>query len=407
MAIGNLRVKIFNGNVGSPMSNIRFQVRKTDTENIIAENVTDDSGQSELIELSAPPVNYSLEPESPRPYDEYDVIMDDVTGFEKIIINRIQILPDSISDQNIYLTPAKDYDKPELTYDIQAHTLFGNYPSKITEEEVKPLPNPTGFVVLDSPIIPEFIVVHDGAPTDDSAADYWIPYKDYIKNVCSSEVYPTWPENSIKANVLAIISFTLNRVYTEWYRSRGYGFTITSSTAYDQKFIYQRNIFENISRIVDEIFSTYITKPNIEQPLFSQYCDGKRVTCPNWLSQWGSKYLADNGADYVNILKNYYGYEIYLEMAKEVAGVPISFPGEILQIGSSGSSVRTIQQQLNAISNNYPAIKKVAVDGVYGESTSTSVKTFQKIFGLSQTGSVNYATWYELSKIYVAVKKLS
>ncbi|MDR2073984.1 MAG: peptidoglycan-binding protein [Oscillospiraceae bacterium] len=405
MSIGTLRVSVFDVSVGFPVQGARVTINRTGSEDVISINETDSSGISEIVELEAPPVDYSLDSESPKPYSEYDILAEK-EGFEPITLRGAQILGDSRAQQNIFLTPANTQAEPQI-YSIPEHVLYGNYPEKIAEPEVKELPSPTGFVVLESPVVPEFIVVHDGTPMDSSASNYWIPYKDYIKNVCSSEIYPTWPVECIKANVLAIISFTLNRVYTEWYRSRGYGFTVTSSTAYDQKFTYQRNIFEEISVVVDEIFSSYITRPNIEQPLFTQYCDGKRVTCPNWLSQWGSKDLADNGANYLDILRQYYGYDIYLEIAKEIAGVPVSYPGNTLQIGSTGNPVRTIQSQLNSISNNYPAILKLASDGIYGSATSDAVKTFQSIFNLPQTGVVDYATWYAISKIYVAVEKIS
>ncbi len=182
---------------------------------------------------------------------------------------------------------------------------------------------------------------------------------------------------------------------------------LTYTTAYDQAFSYGRNIYDEISLIVDEMFTTYITKPNIRQPLFTQYCDGSRVYCPNWLSQWGSKSLADQGYTTIQILRYYYGDDIYLEQAKRVKGVPSSFPNENLQIGSSGNSVRTIQTQLNAISQTYTAIMRLRVDGVYGEQTAASVREFQKIFNLPQTGIVDFPTWYEISEIYVAIEKLA
>lgn len=198
-----------------------------------------------------------------------------------------------------------------------------------------------------------------------------------IKNVASCEIYSTWPKESIKANVLAIISFTLNRVYTEWYRGKGYDFTITNNTAYDHAFTYGRNIFEEISIVVDEVFSTYITKPCIKQPLFTQYCDGRRVQCQKGMHQWGSKDLGDRGYLAIDILKNYYGYDIYYEAAEKSEGVP------------------------------YPKIQKLRTDGVYGEQTKEAVHTFQEIFHLPVTGIVDFATWYQISNIYVAVTKLS
>ncbi len=407
MSIGRLRISVFNETVGMPLPNTTITISLSNQENkVVEEVVTDSSGQTDTVELEAPPVEYSLEPDAPMPYNEYDLTFVQ-PGFDSVSIKKIQILPDVIAEQNAFMKKPQNVPEENLIYVIPPHTLYGEFPPKIPESAVKELPPPTGLVVLQGVVVPEFIVVHDGDPNDNNAPNYWIPYKDYIKNVASCEIYATWPQSAIRANVLAINSFTLNRVYTEWYRSRRKNFTITSSTAYDQKFAYQRNIFKEISVIVDEIFSTYITKPNIQQPLFTQFCDGKNVTCPGWLSQWGSKNLAENGLGYVDILRTYYGSEIYFESATQVTGVPVSFPGVVLQSGSTGEYVRTIQRQLNSISNNYPAINKIAVDGVYGQRTVDAVKKFQEIFGLPQTGSVDYATWYEISKVYTAVERLT
>ncbi|MDO4199502.1 MAG: peptidoglycan-binding protein [Clostridia bacterium] len=406
MSTGRLQVNVFDKTIGKPLGNVNVRIfRSNDNQNSIFELTTNSSGQSDTIELETPPVEYSLTPNSPMPYSEYtaEIIKE---NYEQISVEKIQILPNSLATQNVFLNPISPNSELPLEFIIPPHTLYGEYPPKIVENAIKELPNNSGLVVLDKVVVPEFIVVHDGDPNDDSAPNYWIPYKDYIKNVASCEIYATWPIESIKANILTINSFTLNRVYTEWYRSRGKNFTITSSTAYDQKFVYQRNIFQEISNIVDDFFATFITKPNIKQPLFTQYCDGKNVTCPNWLSQWGSKELAENGLGYIEILQNYYGSDIYLESTDQVTGIPVSFPGETLQIGSSGNAVRTIQSQLNAISDNYPLINKLAVDGVYGQSTADAVKQFQNIFGMPETGLVDYATWYEISKVYTAVKRL-
>ncbi len=407
MSTGKLQINVFDGSIANPLSNSTVSVTISgQPESVVGEVLTNSSGKTDTLTLDAPPVEYSLSPGSPKPYSDYDVVIKK-DGFEPIAINGVQILPDAIAAQNVYMKKSDNNEISERSYTIPDHTLYGNFPPKIAEEAVKPLPEASGFVVLDKVVIPEFIVVHDGSPYDDSAPNYWIPYQDYIKNVASSEIYATWPEEAIKANVLVIISFTLNRVFTEWYRSRGKNFTITSSTAYDQKFVYQRNIFQEISNVVDDVFSTFITKPGIQQPLFTQYCDGINVTCPGWLSQWESKNLGEQGEDYINILRRYYSSEIYLESATEVTGIPISFPGETLGVGSSGDAVRTIQRQLNSISNNYPLIPKLAVDGNYGQSTLDAVKTFQKIFDLPQTGYVDYKTWYEISKVYTAVMRLS
>lgn len=405
MATGKLQINTFNETIGMPTENVKISVQNKENK-VIEEVITNSSGNSDIIILDTPPIEYSLTPGSPQPYNEYTIVATR-EGFDSTTIENVQILPDVIAEQNIFLKSTDNSPDEPMDFVIPAHTLYGEYPPKIAEESVKPLPRSEGFVILNEVVVPEFIVVHDGDPNDNNAPNYWIPYKEYIKNVASSEIYATWPEECIKANILTIISFTLNRVYTEWYRSRGKNFTVTSSTAYDQKFVYQRNIFREISNIVDELFTTFITLPNIEQPLFTQYCDGKNVTCPEWLSQWGSKELAESGLNYIDILKNYYGSEIYTESAKQVEGIPVSFPGEVLQFSTSGENVKTIQRQLNAISNNYPLINKIAVDGIYGQDTVTAVKTFQGIFGMPQTGSVDYSTWYQISKVYTAVMRLA
>ncbi len=407
MSTGKLQINIYDETIAMPLVNAKAQISlSSEPDKIIDEIITNNSGKSDILELNTPPVEYSLEPNSPRPYEEYNIKISQ-SGFENINIEHVQVLPNSLAEQNIYMKKSQNNNQNNLNFFIPDHTLYGTYPAKISEDSVKELNNPSGLVILDEVVIPEFIVVHDGDPNDNTAPNYWVLYQDYIKNVASSEIYSTWPEESIKANVLVIISFTLNRVYTEWYRSRGKNFTITSSTAYDQKFVYQRNIFQEISNVVDDLFSTFITKPEIKQPLFTQYCDGKNITCPNWLSQWGSKELAQNGTDYINILRTYYGSEIYLDSASQVMGVPVSYPGETLQLNSTGDDVRTIQRQLNSISNNYPAINKLSVDGIYGQNTVNSVKTFQRIFDLPETGIIDYKTWYEISKVFTAVMRLS
>ncbi len=289
-------------------------------------------------------------------------------------------------------------------YRLIPYTVISH--QKIAEAEIKDV-SESGEVVLSRVVIPETIIVHDGPPTDTRAANYYIPFKEYIKNVASSEIYATWPESSIIANCLAIISFTLNRVFTEWYRNKGYNFTITNSTAYDHFFVYGRNIFENISETVDMIFSNYLSRPGVLQPILTQYCDGRRVSCPNWMSQWGSKDLGEQGYSPIEILRYYYGDDIYINSAEQISGIPSSWPGYDLTIGSSGQKVQQMQEQLNRISDNYPAIPKIAADGIYGNQTAEAVRTFQKIFNLPQTGVTDYATWYKISQIYVGVSRIA
>ena len=398
---GRLLVEVYDRSVASPIANASVVI--TDNEgNNIAEEFTDSSGRTPVIELSAPSVELSLtEDETVQPYSTYNLTVT-ADGFLNYEVRGVQILPDTLAIQRVVMQPGTGVE----IIDIEPSTLYGDYPSKIPEEEEKELPPETGFVVLDRVVIPEYIVVHDGRP-DRPGENLYIPFKDYIKNVASGEIYSTWPEEAIRANVLAIISFTLNRVYTEWYRNRGKDFTISSSTAFDQTFDYGRTIYEEISVIVDELFTTYIRREGSRQPLFAQYCDGRRVQCPGWMTQWGSVDLAEQGYSAMDILRYFYGDDIYLSQAEKVSGVPISFPGESLQVGSTGEDVRVIQTQLNSIANTYSAISKLRVDGIYGESTAESVKTFQGIFNLPQTGIVDFATWYQISQIYVAIEKLA
>ncbi len=402
---GRLRIHVDSALTRSPVENARIRIFDTgQPEKALEEIGTDTNGNSETVELPAPPIEYSMEPSENQPYSEYTFQIQ-ADGFEPLSISGAELFSGSLALQDVRLSPLKasgDFQN----YTIPAHTLFGNYPPKIAEAEIKPV-NASGEIVLSRVVVPEYIVVHDGSPRDSTAQDYYIRYSDYIKNVASSEIYATWPRAAIVANVLAIMSFTLNRVYTEWYRNKGYSFTITSSTAFDHKWIPNRNIFESISEVVDEVFASYLSRPNVRQPILTQYCDGQRVSCPNWLSQWGSKYLGDRNYTPVEILRYYYGDDMYINSAEEISGIPASWPGETLDIGSRGQKVEQLQEQLNAISNNYPLIPKIRVDGIYGEETQRAVEIFQDIFGLPETGEVDYRTWYKVQEIYVGVTRIA
>lgn len=406
-SLGTLTINVFSEVGFSPIEGANVSVKLTGTNNNIIEELnTDISGQTIEIELPTPPLEYSLEPNSPKPYSEYTITANAPNFIETRVIGT-QLLPTLTAIQTIQMENGlnvRSLQQDDII--ISPHTLYKEYPPKIPESPIKE-DLERDPIVLQETVIPEYIVVHDGAPDDQSAKNYYIQFKNYIKNVASSEIYSTWPYDAIQANILSILSFTLNRVYTEWYRNKGKNFTITSSTAYDQKFIYGRNIYKNISQIVDSIFVNYIAKPGIKQPLFAQYCDGFRVTCPTWLSQWGSKYLADTGTSTINILRNYYGSDIYLATATRVSGIPSSFPGYNLQQGSRGGPVRTIQEQINAISNNFPYIPKLRVDRIYGPKTKNAVSKFQEVFNLPPNGIVDYPTWYRISDIYVAVTRLA
>lgn len=366
---------------------------------------TDSSGQTPVVSLPAPPLELSLQPENEiMPYSEYNITVT-AEGYEPVLVSGSEVFADQLALQPIRMNPLAATEDEEKVVIIPAHTLFGEYPPKIPEDEIKPMAE-TGEIVLSRVVIPEYIIVHDGVPNDPTAANYWVRYKDYIKNVASCEIYSTWPESTLYANILVIMSFTLNRVYTEWYRNQGYDFTITSSTAYDQKWVYGRNIFENIDYLVDTIFANYLSRPGVRQPIFTSYCDGRRVTCAG-LSQWGSKYLGDQGYSPIEIIRYYYGNDMYINTAEIISGVPSSYPGYALGIGASGDKVRQLQTQLNRIARNYPAIPTITADGIYGPLTANAVSTFQGIFGLPKTGVTDYATWYEISDIYVGVTRIA
>ncbi len=261
-------------------------------------------------------------------------------------------------------------------------------------------------MLTGTPYIPETITVHLGTP-DSNAANVTVSFPEYIKNVASSEIYPTWPENALRANIYAIVSFALNRIYTEWYRSRGYDFDITSSTQFDQKFINNREIFENISLLVDELFNDYVRRQGTVEPLFTAFCNGTTTTCSG-LSQWGTVSLAEQGMTPYEILQYYYGDDIDIVKNAPVRSTMPSFPGIDLEIGSAGNDVRFLQVYLNRISRNYPAIPKIPViDGIFGSETEEAVRKFQEIFSMSPTGIVDEATWYRITYIYASVKHIA
>lgn len=404
---GMLRVDVVSIIGSRPIAGVTVRIFYSDGENTpITEVTTDVLGRTTIIELDAPDIAFSLSPSAEQPYATYDIIAS-APGFETIEINGAQIFADQLAIQNLRMMPLDNAqgESAEL-FVIGPNTLFGDYPPKIAEAEIKPI-NETGEIVLSRVVIPEFVVVHDGPPSDSSAKNYYVKYKDYIKNVASCEIYSTWPEATIMANILAIQSFCLNRVYTEWYRNRGYNFTITTSTAYDQKYIPGKTIYESIDRIVDQIFTNYLSRPGVSQPIFTQYCDGRNVSCPNWMTQWGSKDLGEAGYTAVEIIRNFYGEDMYIATAEEVSGIPSSWGGVDLTIGSTGEKVRQLQSQLNVISNAYPLIPKVAQDGSFGTKTAESVRVFQRIFNLDQTGVVDYPTWYKISEIYVGVSRIA
>lgn len=402
---GLLQIRLLEGGTMRPVQGAEVEISyEGDPQSEVRQYTTDESGMTEAITLPAPAEIYSTQYSEEQPYAEYTVRAR-ARGYEDVEVAGTEILPGVLAIQEIHMPLASPTEEFERIV-IGPHTLFGTFPPKIAEEEIKPTTE-TGEIVLSRVVIPEYVIVHDGVPTDSSAQNYWVRFKDYIKNVASCEIYATWTDAAIRANVLAIMSFVLNRVYTEWYRNKGYDFTITTSTAFDQKWIYGRNIFQSISNVVDEMYGNYLSRPNVKQPILTQFCDGRRVTCPNWMSQWGSQSLGEQGYSTIEILRHYYGDSIYINNAVEISGVPSSWPGYELAEGARGAKVQQMQEQLNVIAGAYPALPRIAADGIYGPATRAAVEKFQSVFGLPATGVVNYQTWYKISEIYVGVSRIA
>ena len=396
MQKGYLIVNVYLESEANPVEGASVIVSRENYEETF---LTDSSGKTNVISLDAPPKKYSLTPqEEVRPYSLYDLSVTK-EGLNPVIIKNVEILPEETSIQNVFMGT------PEEVIDLPEHELWGNHEQKIPEDMIKP--EAESFRVLPRVIIPEYIIVHDGIPTA-SATNHIVSFIDYIKNVASSEIYSTWPIEAIKANVHAIVSFTLNRIFTEWYRGRGYSFTITSSPAYDQKYTHNRTIFQTIANVVNDYFRYYIRLSGFNQPLLAQYNDGIKSNNANWLSQWGSKDLADKGYSALEILRHYYTQNLGLYVAEEMIGLPSSFPGFNLSLNSCGSEVQKVQIELNRIRVNYPAIPAISpANGIYSDNTRNAVQVFQRVFDLPQTGIVDFATWYKISYVYSAVAGLA
>jgi Putative peptidoglycan-binding domain-containing protein len=400
MAKGYLIINVYLESVAQPVEKATVTVTG---ENYKKEFTTNSEGKTELIELDAPDIDFSLTPQHfVRPYSLYDVKVEK-PGLNMTLVKNVEILPNETSLQNIFIkkTPVSI----NIT-ELPPHVLWGDYEPKIPEDPIKE--EAEEVRVLPKVIIPEYIIVHDGIPTNTTATNYVVPFIDYIKNVASSEIYSTWNKEAIKANVHAIVSFTLNRVFTEWYRGRGYSFTITSSSAYDQTYTHNRTIFQSISNIVDEYFRYYIRLTGLKQPFLAQYNDGVKTNNPNWLNQWGSQDLATKGYTALQILRYYYTNNLNLYTEEEMIGLPTSFPGYNLNLNSCGEYVQKMQIELNRIRGNYPGIPAISpADGKFEESTKNAVIAFQNAFNLPSNGIVDFATWFKISYVFGAVAKLA
>lgn len=407
MGRGFIKVELFTAREVVPVSGGNIFILKSTSVDFDKGRIlsTDSSGITKMLEVDTPDIELSKSEYSEQiPYSVYDLYVR-APGYKDVVVEGIQVFPNEVSIQQVEMIPTSKerefLEELEHNY-IPPHQLIEDMPRVQIEEK-----EPTfQSKVLIRPYIPEFITVHLGAPSS-YAENVTVRFPEYIKNVASSEIYPTWPEQAIRANIYCHISFALNRVYTEWYRNKGYNFQITNSTAYDQYFVKGRNIFENISRIVDDIFNEYITRVGYMEPLLAQYCNGTTVTCKG-LSQWDTVKLAMDGYETMEILKNYYGDNIELTKTNDIRGIEESYGGTPLKLNSTGNDVETIQRQINRISNNYPEIPKIEpVDGVFGSKTELSVKAFQRIFNLYADGIVGKSTWYKISGIYVGVKRLA
>ena len=401
MAKGYLIVNVYSDTIANPVENATVTISKNDKE-IVAINTNED-GQTEKITLDTVDKSYSEEEQhETRPYETYDVSVT-ALGLTPTKIEGVQIFDEITSIQNIYLTSIDENQLEDIS-EVTPNTLWGEYPPNISEVEEEKEEEIAPFVLREV-VIPANIIVHDGTPNNLDAPNYTVPFVDYIKNVASSEIYSTWPIETIKANILAIISFTLNRIYTEWYRSKGYNFTITSTTSYDQRYTRNGTIFEPISNAVDEIFNNYIRVGIRLEPLLAHYKSS--TTEDGYLSQWGSKDLGDKGYNALEIIRYYYGNNTNIYEAELTGPYPYSFT-TILRQGDCSQDVYTLQNILNYIRSSYPGIPVIEnPSGLFNSDTTEAVKKFQSVFGLTSTGTVNYQTWYMLSYIFTAIAKMT
>lgn len=400
MPLGTLQIITTTASKALPLSGVELVIQGPTGE--VLEFISDEEGWINPIEIEAPDPNLSLDVNYEGiPYATADVnaFKDD---FQQITILGVQIFAGQTALLELDMTPIASSGFDATVIEIGNHSLTKPSQRSCDEHAEEDI----STFVLDYPIIPKYITVHLGRPSA-SAQNVSVTFKDYIKNVASSEIYPTWPVQSLRANIYCQISLALNRIYTEWYRSKGYSYDITNSTAYDQYFVYGRNIYESVSVIVDEIFNEYIRKVNTVNPYYAEYCDGKIAWC-NGLKQWGTVTLANQGYNAFEILEYYYGSDIEIISTDRIEGVAGSYPGLSLREGTRSDAVATIQNQLNRIAVNYPNIPTIyPVDGIFGAQTKAAVQVFQKQFNLTQDGIVGKGTWYKISYIFVAVKRLA
>ena len=397
---GLLTVRVYASTLFHPAAGAVVRIQSSSDERTLETLVADLAGRTAVIELPAPQIALSLEPQTEiRPYAEYDIVIE-AAGMQRTRVKGVQVFSGVTAEQTVVLQ-AEIPDQPQAydVYVIPPHTLWGRFAPKIPEAETKPIP--PGAPEL--PIVPQSIIVHLGEPGDTFAENTQLPFKQYIKNAASCTLYPTWPKESLRAGILALISFALNRIYTKWYPTKGYNYDITNSTFFDPAFAYGRNFYENISSLVDGLFTTYIIRNGADQPLLAQYCSGSPMSCPRWLELWGSTVLAGQGLNALSILRYYYGQNVTLRQADYLAGLTFPFPGKTLTFGMISPAVYALEEQLNKISEHYVQINRILPDGHFGSQTQEAVRTFQSLFGLPVTGEVDLATWYAVQSVYASL----
>lgn len=401
MAIGYLITQARTAHDAIPISGVRVSIFD-DQGNSIYELITDESGETQAVPLETVDKSFSQNQYfSGIPYVSYNVLAQ-AAGFNSVYISDIPIFEKETATLPLNLIPMQNIQRGPNQTEIFIGSPAVAMPQMRNQEGA----NSIRPYVLRQVVIPNPITVHLGPPSS-SASNVQVSFPDYIKNVASSEIYPTWPEAALTANIYAIITFALNRVFTEWYRNQGYNFDITNSTAYDQAFIYGRPIYDSISRIVDRIFNEYVRRQGQNAPYFTSFCNGTTATCQG-LSQWGTVTLANQGLTPLQILRSYYPNDIEIAQTNIITGVASSYPGTPLRTGSKGLDVQTIQTFLNRIRRNYPAIPVITDEtGVFGDSTRAAVTKFQSIFGLAPDGIVGKSTWYKISSLYTAVTRLA
>lgn len=400
MAIGYLIIQARTAHDAVPLSGVQVKVLD-DGENVIYELATNEDGETQKIPLETLDKSFSQnEYFTGTPYVSYHVLAQ-LAGFQPVLVSDIPVFDGETAILPLALIPAQDAGRNLVPIEI---TVGG---PAVAMPEARQQEGPAVSArILRQVVIPNPITVHLGRP-DASASNVQVSFPDYVKNVASSEIYPTWPDAALTANIYAIITFALNRVFTEWYRSRGYAFDITSSTAYDQYFVYGRPVYESISRIVDNIFNQYVRRQGQTSPYFTSFCNGTTATCQG-LSQWGTVTLANRGLTPLEILRSYYPDDIEIAQTDIITGVLSSYPGTPLRTGSTGLDVETIQTYLGRIRRNYPAIPAITDStGTFGASTKAAVTKFQSIFNLAADGIVGKATWYKISSLYTAVTRLA